>query len=639
MQSTQLSNPYGPVSPATLQAQSLHRPYSLPPAGSRCLPLSPPQQNYSTAPRIVRPSDYALPTQGVVDPRSVALPLTYQATQYTSLAQNPPFHPASVFATAPQPQTVGVYPTAHTGPLGHYVLPRHVANQHHPAANQHPVACRPPELPSSRVAPAAFAASDRTLDPHQKIAVMPGPGNVQFAPVPTNMPMPMPNRADPQRFNPGHLASPVNRSGMFLATPTGPTTPRSDPQDNSIGHSTFLHDRSTGVLAFPDGSLADLSRGASPDRTRMFPQSPSDQSSFDETLDDDGLKALEALAKGNPHDTDIQMRFYRSLARLAEAIENSGDHLSLESRQKQKDCHKKARHILKNLCHHRYASANVRPKAQYFLAEAYSEGKLGLKRDEHQAFALYLNSSKGNHPEATFRTARCYELGSGTKKDYKKAVQFYRKASALANHAAMYSLGLILINGLLDQQVNVREGIIWLKDVPKSSGVYPHSAYELALISEKGLDNSSLPDYEYAYGLYYAAAERGHVRAQLRLGQINEHGQMERSANPGYSIRWYRAAAEQGNSEAELGLAGWYLTGAPGELEPNHAEAFRWAQSAAKKGLDKAQFAMGHFYSHGIGVPVDLAAAYEWYKMAARQGNSLAVKCIQELRPRLPPSK
>src|SRR5690606_20389679 len=94
------------------------------------------------------------------------------------------------------------------------------------------------------------------------------------------------------------------------------------------------------------------------------------------------------------------------------------------------------------------------PEAQFFLANCYGNGSLGLSIDVEKAFNLYLQASKQNHAAATYRAAVCYELGAGTKRDPNRAVQFYRKAAALGEKAAMYKLGVIQLNGMLNQQRN-----------------------------------------------------------------------------------------------------------------------------------------------------------------------------------------
>lgn len=73
----------------------------------------------------------------------------------------------------------------------------------------------------------------------------------------------------------------------------------------------------------------------------------------------------------------------------------------------------------------------------------------------------------------------------------------------------------------------------------------------------------------------------------------------------------------QEEHQSELGLSGWYLTGAEGVLQQNDTEAYLWARKAAQAGLAKAEYAMGYFTEVGIGAPADMEGAKRWYWKAA----------------------
>jgi len=65
------------------------------------------------------------------------------------------------------------------------------------------------------------------------------------------------------------------------------------------------------------------------------------------------------------------------------------------------------------------------PEAQFFLAECYGNGSLGLQIDHEKAFNYYLQASKLNHAPSTYRAAVCYEHGGGTRKDFQRAGKHY----------------------------------------------------------------------------------------------------------------------------------------------------------------------------------------------------------------------
>ncbi|KAJ3069874.1 hypothetical protein HDU98_007067 [Podochytrium sp. JEL0797] len=275
------------------------------------------------------------------------------------------------------------------------------------------------------------------------------------------------------------------------------------------------------------------------------------------------------------------------------------------------------------------------PEAMFYLAECYGNGSLGLPVDHDKAFSLYVQASKQNHPAAAYRAAVCYEVGAGTKKDYARSVQFYRKSAALGDTAAMYKLGMILLNGLLNQPKNPREGVTWLKRAgSQADETTPHALHELATLYEgKGETNGIvIPDPAYAHDLYRRGAQLGYSPSQYKLGVCYEYGLLDLPIEPRRSIAWYTRSAEQGDPEAELALSGWYLTGADGVLKQSDTEAYLWARKAADKGLPKAEYAVGYYSEHGVGVRADVDEARRWYMRAAAQNNKRAVQRLKELK-------
>ncbi|ORY00686.1 HCP-like protein [Basidiobolus meristosporus CBS 931.73] len=273
------------------------------------------------------------------------------------------------------------------------------------------------------------------------------------------------------------------------------------------------------------------------------------------------------------------------------------------------------------------------PEAQFFLANAYGTASLGFPLDHEKAFNLYVQASKQNHAAATYRAAVCYEVGAGTKRDFGRSVQFFRKAAILGETPAMYKLGMTLLKGLLNQNPNPREAITWLKRAATNADAEnPHALHELGLCYEKDGIPSIIPDEAYARELYTQAGQLGYAPSQFKLGCSYEYGTITCPVDPRRSIAWYTRAAEQGDPESELALSGWYLTGADGILQQSDTEAYLWARKAADKYLAKAEYAIGYYSEVGIGVQQDLEEARRWYMRAAAQGNKRAMQRLSELK-------
>lgn len=257
-------------------------------------------------------------------------------------------------------------------------------------------------------------------------------------------------------------------------------------------------------------------------------------------------------------------------------------------------------------------------EAQFYLANCYGTGALGLQVDHERAYHLYLQAAKQNHAAACYRVAVCNEIGAGTRREPPRAAAFYRKAASLGDTAAMYKLGMILLNGSLGEPKNPREAVGWLKRAAEQADEEnPHALYELGLLHE--MPNSGLVPHDplQAKNLYTQAAHLGYTQAQYKLGQCYEYGSLTCPVDPRRSIAWYTKAAEKGDAEAELALSGWYLTGSEGVLKQSDSEAYLWARRAANKGLSKAEYAVGYYAEVGIGIKQDVEFAKRWYMRAA----------------------
>ncbi|KAJ7074427.1 enzyme activator, partial [Mycena amicta] len=270
-------------------------------------------------------------------------------------------------------------------------------------------------------------------------------------------------------------------------------------------------------------------------------------------------------------------------------------------------------------------------EAQFYLANCYGTGALGLQVDHERAYHLYLQAAKQNHAASSYRVAVCNEIGAGTRKEPSRAASFYRKAASLGDTPAMYKLGMILLHGSLGEQKNPREAINWLRRAAEQADEEnPHALHELALLHEMG---EYVPlDVMAAKNLLTRAAHLGYTQSQFKLGQCYEYGNLGCPIDPRRSIAWYTKAAEKGDPEAELALSGWYLTGSEGVLKQSDSEAYLWARRAANKGLSKAEYAVGYYAEVGIGIKQDVEFAKRWYMRAAAQGNKRAMNRLTEMK-------
>jgi TPR repeat protein/formylglycine-generating enzyme required for sulfatase activity len=87
------------------------------------------------------------------------------------------------------------------------------------------------------------------------------------------------------------------------------------------------------------------------------------------------------------------------------------------------------------------------------------------------------------------------------------------------------------------------------------------------------------------------------------------------------AVKWYRKAADQGNSGSQFGLGLMYAEGQG--VPQDYAEAVRWYRKAADQGNFGGQFNLGLMYAKGQGVPQDYQEAYLWFSLSAAQRKTL----------------
>jgi hypothetical protein len=108
-------------------------------------------------------------------------------------------------------------------------------------------------------------------------------------------------------------------------------------------------------------------------------------------------------------------------------------------------------------------------------------------------------------------------------------------------------------------------------------------------------------------------AEEGDSQAQLQLAGFYRTGRGV-ARDDQAAIRWYRAAAQKGLAEAQFELGKVYDTGTGGPRDP--FEAVRWYRLAAQQGLGRAQYNLGSMHGNGEGVPMDYVKAYMWFSIS-----------------------
>lgn len=157
----------------------------------------------------------------------------------------------------------------------------------------------------------------------------------------------------------------------------------------------------------------------------------------------------------------------------------------------------------------------------------------------------------------------------------------------------------------------------------------PSAQFEVAarFAEGKGIDQ----DFKSAVQWYLRSASSGFAQAQYRLGTHYERALgVDKDAER--ARIWYGRAAAQGNVKAMHNLA-VLASGSSGS--PDYSEAVTWFTKAAEHNLPDSQFNLAVLYQNGLGVETDIKAAYYWFSLAARNGDSEAVRRREAVKSQL----
>ena len=112
--------------------------------------------------------------------------------------------------------------------------------------------------------------------------------------------------------------------------------------------------------------------------------------------------------------------------------------------------------------------------------------------------------------------------------------------------------------------------------------------------------------YAAAFPMLKAAAEKGHRKAQYRLGRCYDKGRGTNEDDK-MAVEWYAKAAAQDYAKAQYQLGKCYKDGEG--VEKDKKKAVELFTKAAKQDNADAQLALGKAYLKGKGVTADQAKA------------------------------
>lgn len=268
-------------------------------------------------------------------------------------------------------------------------------------------------------------------------------------------------------------------------------------------------------------------------------------------------------------------------------------------------------------------------------------------QDYQRAIYWYEKAAEKGHPRAQYRLGRMYERGLGTARDLVHALELYQRA---AQHGNQHAKNRLI--SLHEDMIQVGEAttsrrkayLNWLRTASENGDEDAASALRFLYLRTELLPEGftskrewyaarlesllrdareavQREDFRRAVLILRPLAEYGAPEAQLRLAQIYREGKAPSKSQSHSPViaHWYRAAAEQGNLDAQFQL-GEFLTSHE-ELANRPDGPLYWYRKAALQGHAQAQFTVGRLLELGRFSSIDLAESAHWYRKAALQGH------------------
>ncbi|MBX9823644.1 MAG: SEL1-like repeat protein [Xanthobacteraceae bacterium] len=215
------------------------------------------------------------------------------------------------------------------------------------------------------------------------------------------------------------------------------------------------------------------------------------------------------------------------------------------------------------------------------------------------AFPLLTRAAKAGIPDAEYRVARCYLEGAGVPPSRAEGAWWLERAASHGCVEAQSLLAALYVHGLAGAT---------------NGGSCSDEAHANRLFAG---DAPAEPDFEAALKWARAAAERGSSEAQALLGYILTDGP-ESLRDQEEADRWYERSAMAGCPQGHLGHALSLARRATDD--DGHRQVVDQMRRAAAAGLPTAIYLLGVLTEHGTGVSRDPGLATEHYREAAESG-------------------
>lgn len=233
-----------------------------------------------------------------------------------------------------------------------------------------------------------------------------------------------------------------------------------------------------------------------------------------------------------------------------------------------------------------------------------------IKSNQYElAFERLSQASSKNHIPSIIKLGFLYADGIGCDKNLDEALTYAQKVLDLGGHCEL------LLGYIYTKKKDYKKALKWFKQGDENEdricsynlGIFYNNGYGVKVDKKKGFE------------CFLKSANNGYSSAQIAVAKKYHNEQKFNKA-----IEWYLKAAEQGDSKAYKPLSIFFLSGVIKCDNP-----YKKAEEYLLKSIDvledeESALSLARLYEDGTKLKKDIRQAAKYYQFAANKGNKVA---------------
>jgi len=260
------------------------------------------------------------------------------------------------------------------------------------------------------------------------------------------------------------------------------------------------------------------------------------------------------------------------------------------------------------------AAAKGDAESENTLGLMYRDGTNGLRRDYARAVHYFRLAADQGNTNAEANLGVAFLFGHGVPKDAAQALHYFQLSAASGNSSAEAGLGFIYEFGDGVTADSAQALQHYLRSANSGNG---YGQAGLGYLYETGAGVTR--DYTTALQYFQLSASQGNSFGENDAGTLYEYG-LGVPKNYAAALRDFQLSAQQGNSFGESNLATMFAFGRGVPLD--YAVALRYFTLSADDDNPYGEAGLGYLFENGKGVAVDYARALHLFGQSAAHGNS-----------------